>query len=147
MPYQKTNYISFSLHTEPVSRQADRHTAFKKAIKGYLGRANHNFSDFYNERLCVAILFAMRAGSPVTDVDNMAKNVLDALQKYAYEDDEQIEHLDAIRLNSGSTDETFIGLRIAVTGIASDEDVIWPVFNVTHISKPGVGPIDLTSYL
>jgi Holliday junction resolvase RusA-like endonuclease len=146
LPYQKTNYISFSLPTEPVSRQADRHMAFKDAVKDYLRRANHDFTDFYYERLCVAVLFAMRAGSPDTDVDNMAKTVLDALQKYAYDDDKQIDHLDAIRLNSGSDDETFIGLRIAVTGIASDEDVIWPAFDVTHIKTPGVGPIDLTPY-
>lgn len=147
LPYQKTNYISFSLPTEPVSRQAERHTAFKDAVKDYLGRASHDFTDFYDERLCVAVLFAMRRNAPMTDVDNMAKTVLDALQTYAYADDKQIDHLDIIRLNSGSDDETFIGLRIAVTGIAKDEDVIWPVFDVTHIRTRGVGPIDLAPYL
>jgi len=147
MPYQKTDYIRFHLYTDPVSRQADRQSAFKKAVKDYLGRIKHDFTDFYNERLCVAVLFAMRGNSPMTDVDNMAKTVLDALQGYAYANDRQIDHLDAIRLNSGSDDEAFIGIRIAVTDIAGDEDVLWPEFDVRWVSKQGIGPIDLNPYL
>ncbi|MGH3401028.1 MAG: RusA family crossover junction endodeoxyribonuclease [Streptosporangiaceae bacterium] len=147
MPYQKIDYIRFHLHTDPVSRQADRHSAFRSAVQDYLGRANHDFSDFYNERLCVAILFAMRASSQMADVDNMVKTVLDALQGYAYANDRQIDHLDAIRLNSGSDDEAFIGIRIAVTGIAENADVIWPEFDGKWVRTQGIEPIDLTPYL
>jgi hypothetical protein len=81
------------------------------------------------------------------DVDNMAKPLLDALQGYAYHNDRQIDHLDTIRLNSGSEDEAYIGVRIARTRIAANEDVIWPEFNVTWVKRPGIGSIDLTPYL
>ena len=83
----------------------------------------------------------------MTDVDNMAKPLLDALQGYAYANDRQIDHLDAIRLNSGSDDEAFIGVRIAVTGIAENSDVIWPEFDVKWIKTRGIAPIELTPYL
>lgn len=147
MAYQKIDFIAFHLHTEPVSRQANRQSAFKQAVRSYLTRVNHDFTDFYNARLCVAVLFAMRSNAPATDVDNMAKTVLDALQGYAYANDRQIDHLDAIRLNSGSKSESFIGIRIAVTGVAGVEDVIWPEFDVTWIPTQGVTPIDLAPYL
>lgn len=146
MPYEKVKYIRFFLHTDPVSRQADRQLAFKKAVQAYLSRVNHDFTDFYNERLCVAVVFAMRASVKRTDVDNMAKTLLDAMQGYAYANDGQVDHLDLIRLDTGS-DEAFIGVRIAVTGVAENLDVIWPEFEVNWVGKPGIEPIDLTSFL
>ena len=147
IPYQRTNYISFRLHTDPVSLQANRKTAFKLAVKDYLRQVNHDFSDFYSERLCVAVLFVMRRTSRMTDVDNMAKPLLDALQGFAYANDRQVDHLDAIRLNSGLDNEAYIGIRIAVTGIAENADVIWPEFAVQWIRSRGIAPIDLTPYL
>jgi len=146
MPYERVKYIKFYLHTEPVSRQVDRQGAFKKAVQAYLGRVSHDFTDFYNSRLCVAVLFAMRSTARTADVDNMTKTLLDAMQGYAYENDRQIDHLDLIRLNSGS-DDAFIGIRIAVTSIAEDVDVIWPKFDVAWVKTAGVEPIDLTPYL
>jgi Holliday junction resolvase RusA-like endonuclease len=147
MPYQEVEHIRFYLRTDPVSLQADRQSAFKKAVKAYLAEVNHDFTDFYNERLCVAVLFAMRGNSRMTDVDNMAKPLLDALEKYAYDNDRQIDHLDMIRLNSRSNTEAFIGVRIARTGIAGNEDVLWPEFEATWVKKRGIAPIDLTPYL
>jgi Holliday junction resolvase RusA-like endonuclease len=147
MPYQEVNHIRFFLRTDPVSLQADHQSSFKKAVKVYLAQVNHDFSDFYNERLCVAVLFAMRGNSRMTDVDNMAKPLLDALEKYAYDNDRQIDHLDTIRLNSGSADEAFIGVRIARTGIAENEDVIRPEFDAKWIKTRGIASIDLTPFL
>lgn len=146
LPYQKVKYIRFFLHTDPVSRQADRQMAFKKAVQDYLSRVNHDFTDFYNERLCVAVAFAMRAGVKRTDVDNMAKTLLDAMQGHAYANDGQVDHLDLIRLDTGS-DDAFIGIRVAVTNIAENLDVIWPKFDVRWVGRPGIEPIDLTPYL
>jgi Holliday junction resolvase RusA-like endonuclease len=147
MPYQKVHYISFRLRTEAVSLQAKRKTAFKLAVKDYLVEVNHDFSDFYNERLCIAVLFVMRRKSQTTDVDNMAKPLLDALEGFAYADDRQVDHLDTIRLNSGCDDEAFIGIRIAVTGIAENADVLRPEFAVQWVKSRGIAPIDLTPYL
>jgi hypothetical protein len=81
---------------------------------------NYNFTQFYNERLCVAVTYVLRTGIKAADVDNMAKPLLDALQDYAYENDRQIDHLDTVRLNSGSGDEAYIGVRIALTRIAKN---------------------------
>ena len=147
MPYQEVDHVRFYLRTDPVSLQADRKSAFKEAVKDYLGQVKHDFSDFYNERLCVAVLYVLRSSVQTADVDNMAKPLLDALQGYAYHNDRQIDHLDTIRLNSGSEDEAYIGVRIARTRIAANEDVIWPEFNVTWVKRPGIGSIDLTPYL
>ena len=130
-----------------MSLQADRKTAFKLAVKDYLARVNFDFTDFYYERLCVAILFVMRRKSQTTDVDNMAKPLLDALEGYAYANDRQVDHLDAIRLNSGSDDEAYIGVRIAVTGIAENAEVVWPEFAAQWVKSRGIAPIDLTPYL
>ncbi len=147
MPYQMVHYMSFRLRTDPVSLQAKRKTAFKEAVKAYLRQVNHDFSDFHNERLCVAVLFVMRRKVQTTDVDNMAKHLLDALEGFAYKNDRQVDHLDTIRLNSGSDDEAYIGVRIAVTGIAENAEVIWPEFEVQWVKSRGIAPIDLTPYL
>ena len=60
MPYQEVDHTRFFLRTDPVSLQADRQSAFKKAVKTHLAERNEAYSDFYNERLCVAVLFVMR---------------------------------------------------------------------------------------
>jgi Holliday junction resolvase RusA-like endonuclease len=147
MPYQEVDHTRFFLRTDPVSLQADRQSAFKKAVKAHLAERNEDYSDFYNERLCVAVLFVMRGNSRATDVDNMAKPLLDALQGFAYHNDKQIDHLDTVRLNSGSIDEAYIGVRIARTGSAGNDDVIWPEFDAKWIKTRGIAPIDLTPFL
>jgi hypothetical protein len=57
---------------------------------------------------------------------------------------QQIDHLDTIRLNFGSEDEVSIGVRIAQTRIAANEDVIWPEFDIRWIRRQGTGSVDLT---
>jgi hypothetical protein len=52
--------------------------------------------------------------------------------------------LDTVRLNSGSIDEAYIGVRIARTGIAGSDDVILPEFGAKWIKTRGIAPIDLT---
>jgi hypothetical protein len=76
----------------------------------------------------------------------MAKTLLDAMQGYVYANDRQIDHLDVIRLES-TADDAFIGIRIAVTGISENIDVILPEFDVTWVATKGIEPIDLTPYL
>jgi Holliday junction resolvase RusA-like endonuclease len=145
LPYQKVQYIRFQLHTAPVSRQVDRQMAFKRAVRDYLDRVRHDFSDFYHARLCVAVTFALRLRGRIADVDNLTKTLLDALQGYAYANDRQIDHLDLVRLSSNSED-SFISVRVAVTGIADNVDAVRPVFDVQWVGS-GIAPIDLTPYL
>jgi Holliday junction resolvase RusA-like endonuclease len=144
--FEKFQTIMFFLHTRPVSRQVPTHAAFKKAIADYLRRVKHDFTDFYDARLCVAITFILASGSKAADVDNLAKTLLDALQGYAYRNDDQIDHLDLLRFSSGGED-SFMTIRLAGTDIAKNLDVIWPEFDVRWIPTRGVGPIDLTPYL
>lgn len=141
--FERFQTIMFFLHTRPVSRQVSTHAAFKKAIADYLRRVKHDFTDFYDARLCVAITFILASGSKVADVDNLAKTVLDALQGYAYRNDDQIDHLDLLRFSSGG-DDSFMTIRLAGTDIAKNLDVIRPEFDVRWIPRRGVGPIDLT---
>ncbi len=135
----------FTLHTPPISRQVPNHAAFKKAIADYLQRVQHDFANFFDARLCVAITFILAGRSKKSDVDNLAKNLLDALEGYAYRDDEQIDHLDLLKFSSGGN-ESFITVRIAGTEVGRNLDVIRPEFDVRWIGS-GVGPIDLTPYL
>jgi len=142
--YQKFKTIIFTLHTPPMSRQVPSHAAFKSAVRDYLGRVQHDFTNFFNARLCVSITFILAGPSKKPDVDNLAKNLLDALEGYAYRNDEQIDHLDLLRVSSGGKD-SFMTVQIAGTDIGSNLDVIRPEFDV-HWQGSGVGPIDLTPY-
>jgi Holliday junction resolvase RusA-like endonuclease len=144
--FEKFQTIMFTLHTRPISRQVSTHAAFKRAIADYLRRVKHDFRDFYDARLCVAITFILASGSKMADVDNLAKTLLDALQGHAYRNDDQIDHLDLLRFSSGS-DDSFMTIRLAGTDITKNLDVIRPEFDVRWIPTRGVGPIDLTPYL
>lgn len=146
LPYQRVDFIRIMLHTPPISRQVRKSRAFKRAIQNYLGRARHDFTDFYDARLCVAITFVFGTQARSSDMDNLAKILLDALQGYAYRNDEQIDHLDLIRSRTATAD-SFIGVRIAVTGIGENLDTIRPEFEVRWVPTQGVGPIDLTPYM
>ena len=147
LPYQRVDFIRFILHTSPVSRQVGRSGAFKRAVQDYLTRARHDFSDFYDSRLCVAITFALSTRGQTPDMDNLAKTLLDALQAHAYRNDRQIDHLDLIRASIGDSTDSFIGIRMAVTDISSNSDTIRPEFDVAWVPRQGVGPIDLTPYM
>jgi Holliday junction resolvase RusA-like endonuclease len=146
LPYQRVNFIQFTLRTPPVSRQVERSMPFKRAVENYLSRVKYDFTDFFDARLCVAITFALGARGQTPDLDNLAKVLLDALQGYAYRNDRQIDHLDLVRTKTGN-DDSFIGIRIAVTGISGNSDTILPEFDVYWASRAGVGPIDLSPYL
>lgn len=145
-PFQTVSAMWFTLRTDPLSRQDLRHTAFKSAIKKKLDEIGHDFSDFYDRRLCVALTFALRKGTERRDLDNMAKNMLDALQGHAYANDNQVVHLDLLRCDTSSR-HAFISVRLAITGIADNVDVIRPEFDVTWVTAPGSEPIDLTPFL
>ena len=87
----------------------------------------------------MAITFVIADGRTKNDVDNLAKNLLDVLQGFAYQNDEQIEHLDLMRINSHST-ETFMAIRIAVADLNGLRDVINPEFRLGWIGPP---PVDM----
>jgi Holliday junction resolvase RusA-like endonuclease len=144
--YEKVPFIFFFLRISPSSHQSnttEMRRAFRLAIQEDLERKGFDFSDFYNSRLCVALTFVMANGKTKNDVDNLAKNLLDALQGFAYRNDQQIDHLDLLRVNSG-TEETFVAIRMAVTDIGEMVDVINPEFPLAWI---GSGPVDLARFL
>jgi len=145
--YGGSPYILFFVRIAPNSRQASStplRVAFKGATADDLARRGFDFADFFQARLCVAVTFIMANGRQKSDVDNLAKSLLDSLEGIAYENDEQIEHLDLLRQRSRN-DETFMTVRIAVTNIDGIQDVINPDFPVEWVGGPG--PIDLSAYL
>jgi Holliday junction resolvase RusA-like endonuclease len=144
--YEEVPFILFFIRIPPTSHQSNDteiKKAFRLAMREELERKAFDFSDFYDARLCVAVTFVMANGKTKNDVDNLAKNLLDALQGFAYRNDQQIDHLDLMRVNSGTT-ETFIAVRIATTNIGGLSDVINPEFPFSWI---GPGPVDLSKYL
>jgi Holliday junction resolvase RusA-like endonuclease len=145
--YSQVPFMAFVLKIPPQSRQASdtamRH-AFDEAIAADLRSKDFDFSDFVTEYLCVAITFVVANGRRRSDVDNLAKNLLDGLQDFAYKNDRQIDHLDLLRLRSRSTEE-FISVRLACTGIDDVCDVISPTFPVEWVSN--LSMTDPTSYL
>lgn len=143
--YADFPFIMFMLHTKPVSRQVPLQSAFKAAIKDYLRRAQHDFTDYFDAKLCVAITFVLPGHGNLSDADNLAKPLLDALEGYAYRNDRQIEHLDLLRFRSGKAD-AFIMIRIAGTAIAENLNVMDTEFNVLWVGSD-VGEIDLSPYL
>lgn len=135
--YSQRQFILFFLKIPPRSHQSSdkaQRRVFREAITADLKRKNFDFADFQMERLCVAITFVVADGRRPTDVDNLAKNLLDALQKFAYKNDRQIDHLDLLRLRSRSTEE-FIRVRIACTDIDDVRDVISPTFPVRWLRR------------
>jgi hypothetical protein len=69
--------------------------------------------------------FVVADGRRPADVDNLASNLLDALQSFADDNDRRIDHLDLVRLRSRSTEE-FMTVRMACTDIDGVRDVISP---------------------
>ena len=135
--YSQVPFMAFFLNIPPQSRQAsdtEKRHAFNEAIAADLKSKNFDFSDFTTAYLCVAITFVVANGRPRSDVDNLAKNLLDGLQDFAYENDRQIDHLDLLRLRSRSTEE-FISVRLACTDIDNVRDVISPTFPVEWVSR------------
>lgn len=135
--YSQVPYIRFFLRMPPSSHQAndtEKRRAFKMAIAADLGHKNFDFSDFTTARLCVAITFVVANGRPRSDVDNLAKNLLDGLQDFAYENDRQIDHLDLLRMRSRSVEE-FINIRLACTDVDDIRDVISPTFPVQWVTS------------
>lgn len=130
--YSQTEYILFFVDVPPSSHQSNDSTArraFREDIEAKLKQRNFDFSDFMTEQLCVAVTFVIAEGRRSRDVDNLAKNLLDALQGFAYDNDRQIDHLDLLKLRSRSAEE-FIRVRIARTNIDGVRDVISPTFPV-----------------
>ena len=78
------------------------------------------------------------------DIDNLAKNLLDVLQGFAYDNDRQVDHLDLVRLHSRST-EAFMTVRIARTDIDGVRDVISPTFPVEWVTSTSM--TDVSAYL
>jgi Holliday junction resolvase RusA-like endonuclease len=145
--YSRVPFIAFILKMPPQSRQASdtaKRRAFNTAIEADLRSKNFDFSDFTTANLCAAITFVVANGRPRSDVDNLAKNLLDGLQDYAYENDRQIDHLDLLRLSSRSTEE-FISVRLACTNIDEVRDVISPAFPAEWVSN--LTMTDPTAYL
>jgi Holliday junction resolvase RusA-like endonuclease len=145
--YSRTQFMAFILKIPPQSRQASdtamRH-AFDEAITADLRRKNFDFSDFATAHLCVAITFIVANGRRRSDVDNLAKNLLDGLEDFAYKNDRQIDHLDLLRLRSRSAEE-FISIRLACTDIDDVRDVISPAFPAEWVNN--LSMTDPTNYL
>ena len=145
--YSQVDYIAFFLRVPPSSHQASDtaiRRAFKRAITADLERKNFDFSEFAQQRLCVAVTFVVANGRRRADVDNLAKNLLDALQSFAYDNDRQIDHLDLVRLRSRSTEE-FMTVRMACTDIDGVRDVISPTFPVEWVTSASM--TDVSAYL
>jgi Holliday junction resolvase RusA-like endonuclease len=145
--YSQVPFMAFFLNIPPQSRQAsdtDQRHAFDEAIAADLKSKNFDFSDFNTAYLCVAVTFVVANGRPRSDVDNLAKNLLDGLEDFAYKNDRQIDHLDLLRLRSRSAEE-FISVRLACTDIDNVRDVISPTFPVEWVS--GLSMTDPSSYL
>ena len=135
--YSEVDYILFFLKIRPKTHQSSNRAQrrlFKQDIAADLRRKNFDFSDFTTQRLCVSITFFIAEGRRLSDVDNLSKNLLDALESFAYKNDRQIDHLDLLRLRSYSSDE-FFRIRISCTDIDDVRDVISPTFNVRWLSR------------
>lgn len=141
--YSEVDYIRFTIRIRPKTHQSStkaQRRIFKADIAAEMRRKAFDFSDFVTRQLCVSVTFFIANGRRPSDVDNLSKNLLDALQSCAYKNDRQIDHLDLLRLRSRSSDE-FFAIRIACTDIDDVRDVINPVFNVRWVGRhPAIDP-------
>ena len=95
--------------------------AFRRAMDV---RLSGTFAASSNTDWCLRIVFMLRAARPRRiDVDNLAKGVVDALKGVVYMDDDQVRHLDLLKLD-GRTEEDFFVLHLAVTTVNALDDVL-----------------------
>lgn len=138
----------FAVRIPPVSRQMTKLIPAFRAAMADAVAAHPVSQELYDARLCVALTFVL--GEKLidqprnkNDVDNLAKSFVDGLKKRVFRDDEQIEHLDLLRLHS-RTNETFVKIRIQATNIDGLDDVVRPT---TQLGWAGKKYIDLAKYL
>lgn len=124
-PFCKGNapVVIVPIRIRPVTHQAsDSKTknAFKKAINSRLSNV-HNFTD---RHLCVHITFVIGRKGYRKDADNMAKLLLDGMEKIIFVNDNQIDHLSLLKLR-WEGEEEWIVVRIMDTNINQHDDVLY----------------------
>ena len=139
--------LDFPISTIPIritpkSHQASKpkiKQAFKQAIKSRLVNS-HNYLD---ARVCISILVICGKKSQSGDLDNIAKLLLDSMKGVIFNDDEQIDHLNIMRINDNSN-EDYIIIHVGKSHLNEHQDVLYAG---TNHSWAGQEPINLENYL
>jgi Holliday junction resolvase RusA-like endonuclease len=112
----------------------------KRAFKLALTRWFAEKQRFGAKPICIHITVAMSKTTRISDVDNIAKLLLDGIKGTVFDDDRQIEHLSIVRLRTYD-DEDYVHLRIAPSTINSADDLfcsrthhVWQVGDAIELS-------------
>ncbi len=115
--------ITFPIRIRPRSYQAsnkDIKKAFKRAFSERLEKSH----DFKDSRVCIQIVLIVNHSSRTGDIDNVTKLVLDSMKGVLFADDEQVDHLNIMRVyNQGNED--FIYIRISNSTLNQHQDVFY----------------------
>ncbi len=114
------------IRIRPLSHQHKKSTkknAFKPAIASRFSDKSH-LAEYAGKSLCVNILFVVKPTKPQSDLDNLAKLLLDSFIGYIYEDDRSIDHLSLLRIAQDG-DEEYICARISDSSINTHADVLY----------------------
>lgn len=112
------------IRIKPTSYQsvkAKTKRAFKRAIAEGL-KTSHNFG---GRKLCIQILFVLRFQNTSSDLDNLAKLVLDGAKGTLYADDNQVDHLGLLRIQCREDEEEFVSINVRETKLNEHADVLF----------------------
>ena len=114
--------------------------AFKAAIADRLSGSPH--VELQQGRICLTFLFVCSASRKVRDLDNMAKLLMDSIKGLVMGDDEEVDHLNLMRLRHEGNEE-YVAFRIARSNLNNHEDVVYP--QLRH-SWAGAAPLRIEDY-
>jgi Holliday junction resolvase RusA-like endonuclease len=146
--YARSNQINLPISVPPWSHQSQaKYTvAFKAALANRAGNLPPLIAS-KDGRFCVRILFVLSASASLKDCDNMAKGFLDAMQGYLYLNDNQIDHLEIMRIISDSTSGYILIRCMETTAFLQNDLVDEASSHATILGTLNAETMDLTQYL
>jgi Holliday junction resolvase RusA-like endonuclease len=121
--------VTFNIRISAISRNSSnkkKKSAFKKALQDHFTGMKNLFIS--KGKFCVFIIFVLGKGSDNKDLDNMSKPFLDALRGIIIHDDEDIDHLNMVKILHND-DEDYITLNIRKTEINNHSDTLFKSFH------------------
>jgi Holliday junction resolvase RusA-like endonuclease len=117
-------WFNSPLRLRPTSRQGITGADVEALRQRVQAAAGDHYAALFDRDLCIAMTFVLGARrSGILDVDNMAKTMCDALRGTVYKDDNQIQHLDLLKLRMVEDAEEWVHIRVRPTAVASHLDV------------------------
>ncbi len=131
--------ISFSIRVRPFSAQALKSSSLKsikEKIRNSMEGRFQDTGDWTDTEVCVSIVAVVGRNDRKKDVDNMAKGLLDSIQKFTFTDDNMISHLSIHRLKQTGVEGYY---KILVRPVSNNmSDVVYTQVKINWLELPEI---------